>query len=84
MYDHFFLQVILRSACLSEDVFSCPLDLSLGVWGRVSSQDVAKGSDKDFRKQAMQFTSSSLTATCQLCAVSLGDFPVAGFRTSTS
>jgi hypothetical protein len=50
------------------------LDLSLGVWGRVSSQDVAKGADKDFRKQAMQFTSSSLTATCQLCAVSLGDF----------
>ena len=62
--------------CLSQwRRFSCPLDLSLGVWGRVSSQDVAKmGADKDFRKQAMQFTSSSLTATCQLCAVSLGDF----------
>ena len=62
--------------CLSQwRRFSCPLDLSLGVWGRVSSQDVAKmGADKDFHKQAMQFTSSSLTATCQLCAVFLGDF----------
>ena len=83
MYDHFFLQVILRSACLSEDVFHVPWTCHLVF-----------GEEFQVRMWPREQTRTSISKQCSLLIIidcnlpAVCSFPwwlsVAGFRTSTS